>query len=122
MLKRVSTILIILLSFSAALAGPDQYFQYIYPMPDSKYISTETTLIFRFNEKWQNVINPSLLAIDVKGQKSGVHPGKIIHADDQKTIIFKPFQKFALYETVFVEIDINLNEEIGKVKYTRNLW
>lgn len=118
MLKRFSTILIIFLSFTAAVAGPDQYFQYIYPLPDSRYISTETTLIFRFNEKWQNVINPSLLAIDVKGQKSGVHPGKIILADDQKTIIFKPFQKFALHETVFVEIDINSSEEIRKVKYS----
>jgi hypothetical protein len=118
MLKRFFTILIIFLSVLAAVARSDQYFQYIYPIPDSKYISTETTLIFRFNEKWQNVINPSILAIDVKGQKSGVHPGKIILADDQKTIIFKPFQKFALHETVFVEIDINLGEEIRKVKYT----
>ena len=96
MLKSFFTIQIIFLSVLAADGRPDQYFQYIYPIPDSKYISTETTLIFRLNEKWQNVINPSLLEINVKGQKSGVHPGKVILADDQKTIIFKPFQKFAL--------------------------
>jgi hypothetical protein len=118
MLKSFFTLQIIFLSVLAADGRPDQYFQYIYPIPDSKYISTETTLIFRFNEKWQNVINPSLLVINVKGQKSGVHPGKVILADDQKTIIFKPLQKFALHETVFIEIDLNLNDENRRVEYT----
>jgi hypothetical protein len=80
------------------------YFQYIFPIPNSKYVSTYTTIIIRFKEEWPNDLKFSSLKINVDGELSGNHDGTITLAHDQKTIIFKPNQKFAPHEVVKVEI------------------
>ena len=79
-------------------------YQYLSPVPGSKLNSTETNIIIKTGDVFDNSIldEPSLLI--VSGSKSGVHSGEIILAEEGRTIIFKPYNRFADGENVTVEI------------------
>ena len=101
---RLTTILLLIIFNIAVYAQDGNYFQYISPKPGSKYISNQTTIIFRFKEKWHDLIEVSALNIKAYGTESGSHKGEIILSDDKKTYIFRPFQKFIPGEKVKVII------------------
>jgi len=107
-LKKIIFIIMLFAFVFDTVAQYEDYFQYIFPKPGSKFISTETTLIIRFCDKWQKNIDPSLFEIKIDGEQSGSHTGDIILADDQRTYIYTPLQKFAPDETVSIEINIDL--------------
>ncbi len=88
-----------------------QLVQYLFPLPGSKYNSTQTTIAVRFGDTINmSSINNKLFL--VSGTTSGNHSGEVVLADDQKTIIFKPKQPFNTGETV----DVNVRQELCRHK------
>ncbi len=99
------TIVFSMLSFSPLLAGSQSYpYQYISPVPGSENNSREGTIILREG----NIIDRSTLwnsdFLEVFGSISGKIKGEIILSSDEKTIIFKPGQKYQPGEEVTVRI------------------
>jgi hypothetical protein len=103
-LKKYLTTLIIFLSILNIAAQDESYFQYIFPKPGSKFISTQTTLIFRLFDKWMNKINPNHIRVRIEGAKSGKHNCKIIFADQNQVILVKPNPPFLSNEKVSVKV------------------
>jgi len=82
---------------------PDRY-QFLSPKPGSIGHNPETSIIMRFGEQIDNKnIQPECLQVD--GDKSGSHTGKLILASDKKTLIFKPHRPFILNEDVHVQLN-----------------
>jgi len=87
-------------------------YQFISPVPDSKMILPETNIIIREGE----FIDESTLSgnkLNVFGSVSGKHPGSMVLSDDQKTIIFKPYNSFSGGETVYVEYNGGMRKVSG---------
>jgi len=97
----------------------DKY-QYLSPVPGSKLNSNETTIIIRFGDPFENYGLENGLV--VRGNKSGLHKGKIIFAENNRTLIFKPNNQFADEEVITVELNNNLrtvsNELIPALQYS----
>ena len=89
-------------------------FQYRSPLPDSKLLSRETNIIFSSGD----FIDRNTLAdnnlIKVVGSESGVHTGKLILSDDNKTVVFNPDKPFAAGETVTVTLKSGIKTLSGK--------
>ncbi len=78
--------------------------QYISPLPGSTLITPGTSIALRQGEPIApDTVRPDLF--HVTGSSSGLHPGSAVLSDDQKTLVFKPQQPFALGETVQVVVD-----------------
>jgi len=77
--------------------------EYFSPLPNAEYVSTGETIAIRYGPTL-NAQNLASLKIDVQGSKSGPHTGRIILAEDQRTVIFKPDQRFTPAEKVKVAI------------------
>jgi hypothetical protein len=78
-------------------------YQFLSPQPGSVGHNPETSIIIRFGEQIdKNIIQSQFL--EVEGEKSGSHTGKLILASDNKTLIFKPNKPFLLKENVRVRI------------------
>lgn len=97
----------------------DKY-QYLFPIPGSKLNSIETNIIIRFGDPFENYgLENSII---VRGSKSGLHNGKIILAENNRTLIFKPNNLFADEEVITVELNKNLrtvsNEQIPALQYS----
>ena len=95
-------------------------FQYLSPVPGSKLNTIETNIIIRYGDAFDNYnIGNSLV---VTGSKSGYHTGKVILAEDNKTLIFKPDTQFSDGEVVTVEFNPNLktvlNKQVPDLKYS----
>ncbi|MGE5458479.1 MAG: aryl-sulfate sulfotransferase, partial [Methanococcaceae archaeon] len=91
--------IVLILFYNAAEA--QKAYTYISPKPNSTLVSGETNIIL----KSAGNVNPSSLTSDfisVKGDKSGIHTGKLILSDDKRTIIFKPLSGFVPNEMVTV--------------------
>ncbi len=88
-------------------------FQYLSPVPGSKLNSKETNIIIKPGNEFDKsyIARPS--SITVTGNKSGIHRGKIILAEDNRTLIFKSYEKFTNSETVTVQLN-NLKTSSGK--------
>jgi hypothetical protein len=87
-------------------------YQFISPKSGSENNTRESTIIIRQGED----INSSTLDQDrviVKGSQSGLIPGELILSTDNKTIIFKPFNKFVPDETVQVKIKTGIETTSG---------
>lgn len=101
----VVLITVVLLPFGSskiAQAEPQTH-PYLSPLPDSKYNPEGTTIAVRYGDTFSETsLNRWLFT--VTGSVSGKHDGKIILANDQKTVIFKPEQPFAPGEDVTVRI------------------
>ncbi len=93
-------------------------FQYLNPMPNSSYVSINSNIIIRQGSVISRAsINNDL--IDAVGAKSGVHKGKVILADDSRTLVFTPFAPFQNDEEVTVTLKHGLmtvnGSDIGKL-------
>ncbi len=78
-------------------------FQYINPLPNSSYVSVNSNIIIRKGNSINKAsINDNL--IEAVGTKSGVLAGKIILADDFRTLIFTPSAPFQTDEEVTIKL------------------
>jgi hypothetical protein len=82
---------------------PSSY-EYVFPLPNSQFISPSTTVILRFGS-----INPKSLinlsqTINAVGEQSGKHNGTTILAADKRTLIFKSDTEYLPGETVNISI------------------
>jgi hypothetical protein len=117
-----SITLVCLLSFgflfwgyiNLACAQEPTPFEYVSPRPGAELVRPETTIAVRHGEIMDEA-SISGQRFTVAGSKSGVHQGRVILADDQKTVIFKPDIPFTLGETVTVTLDRGLKTTTGKV-------
>ncbi len=89
----------------------DKY-QFLSPKPGSVGHNPETNIIIRFGEKIDNNTIQSQF-VEVEGDKSGSHTGKLIQASDNKTLIFKPDRPFLLKENVRVRISKGISAVSG---------
>lgn len=88
-------------------------YQYLNPLPNSSYVSINSNILIRQG----NVINKSSITnnlIDAVGTKSGLHTGKIILANDSRTLIFTPSIPFKTDEDVIVNLKDGLMTQDGQ--------
>ena len=87
---------------------------YLSPAPNSQYVKRQTNIIIKTGDYYDinSVKIPSV--INVRGTKSGLHEGKLILAEANKTLIFKPKNIFDYAETVYVNISNGLETNSGK--------
>ncbi len=78
-------------------------YQYISPMPNSKLNTPYTSIIIREGSVLDKTNNLNNL-LEVVGSKSGIYNGEILLVENSKTILFKPYQPFAEYESVTVKL------------------
>jgi hypothetical protein len=79
--------------------------QYLNPLPNSSYVSVNSHILIRQG----GVINKTSIndnLIQVVGLKSGIHSGKLILANDARTLIFTPNTLFQTNE----EVSVSLND------------
>ena len=62
-------------------------------------------------------MDPSQLRVEINGNKSGSHEGKLLFSNNQETYIFKPDRRFATDETVNVKILFDLKEKKNEFSY-----
>ncbi len=104
--------LLISLSFLSICYSQSNYnidkFEYLSPVPSSKYLSPSTNIIIRFGEALKNfnVNNSSLVNVD--GYLSGHHEGSLYITKDSKTIVFNPYILFTNGEIVEVKLSSGL--------------
>lgn len=89
-------------------------FYYLSPVPGSKYVSENTTIIFRPNAAFKNQRPDWTSSVRVEGSDSGVHAGGWIFARDSKTVIFRPHQRFDQGEVVTVFVDGTAGDPNGQ--------
>lgn len=97
----------LLISFAASAQ-----FTYISPVPGSSYHNPETNIILKVKDP---VDATTLLpgTVSVSGSLSGEHTCKIILADDQKTILLNPVNRFSENETVSVIVHQGFRKKSG---------
>ncbi len=76
---------------------------YLSPKDGDIYVPSKTTLIIRPIGDIVRLHSASDFSFTVIGSQSGVHTGKILISDDNRTIIFKPNNPFTLNEKVAVK-------------------
>jgi len=77
-------------------------FYYLSPLPDSRLVSSQTTLIFRATDEFEARQRDWTQQVSVLGSASGTHQGRWIRSRDNRTVIFEPDQPFTHGETVRV--------------------
>jgi len=111
-LKTFFTCLMLLAPSILAQEFAISQYQYVSPVPDSKMILPQTNIIIREG----NTIDKATLfnnSLTVIGSVSGMHQGSLVLSDDQKTILFKPFNVFIRGETVYVHYDEGISKFNG---------
>ena len=102
-----------LLGLSQMIIAQPSGFEYLSPKPNSILNSRLTNIIIlQGNLIDKASISESLLTVN--GSESGVHKGKILLSDDNKTIIFNPLNPFSPNETVSVKLANGITEMGGK--------
>ncbi len=87
-------------------------FSYINPQPNSLYVSVTSNILIRQGNKIdRSSIDGSI--IEAVGSKSGIHTGKIILANDSRTLIFTPAAPFQTNEDVTVTLKDGLRTTDG---------
>jgi Arylsulfotransferase (ASST)/Secretion system C-terminal sorting domain/Cep192 domain 4 len=87
-------------------------FNYVNPVPNSNYVSIYSTVIIRQGDEIdKSSINSDL--IELVGSKSGLHNGRLILAEDSRTLIFRPAVPFQTGEDVTVKLNDGLMTENG---------
>jgi len=86
---------------STSYSDPPQYYS---PLQNAEYVSTGATIAVRYGPAL-TAQNISGLNFTVQGAKSGLHDGKVVLADDHKTVIFKPASPFTPGEQVTVNVN-----------------
>ena len=104
----------IALLLQSAGAQQSVRYQYVFPKPDSRYVSTETNIILRPGiEIEKSSVTPSL--IRVEGSRSGVHRGEMVLSDDQRTVVFNLRQPLFENERVSVDVAAGLRGTDGSI-------
>jgi len=87
-------------------------FKYIYPQPNSSYVSINSSILIRQGSKIERSgVNGSI--IKAVGSISGVHTGKIILANDSRTLVFTPAAPFQTNEDITVTLKSGLKTVDG---------
>ncbi len=111
---KINFIIIGLILFACSSFGQSNtQFEYVNPLPGSKYVSPETNIIIKpggIIDK--SSVNPDLIL--VTGSKSGIHNGKFLLSDDSRTLVFNPAVKFSSYEKVTVQLRDGIKTAQGK--------
>ena len=94
-------------------------FKYLSPRPDARYVPPQSTLIFRAGDELMQGGTSWTSLVKVEGERSGIHEGSWITADDSYTIIFKPHRGFAIGEIVTVSLNA---EDIGQKAKQRSYY
>ena len=91
----------------------------IYQSPNDgdTYVPERTTLIVRPYPSFVRGRSEKDFSFDVHGESSGTHSGKVLISDDNETLVFKPYQPFALNERVNVTLSISGMENTVPVSY-----
>jgi hypothetical protein len=89
-------------------------YQYISPLPGSKYKNPETNIILKNGDPIDpKSLNSSL--INISGSLSGLHTARIVLSNDGKTIVVYPSPKFAEGETVAVAVSDGFKKKSGAI-------
>jgi hypothetical protein len=86
------------------IAQSDNYshFNYISPVPNSQYVSPLSNIIIRTTDDIDRLVINSKDLIEVTGAISGLHKGKLILLEDNRTFIYNPESPFTEGEAVTV--------------------
>jgi len=87
-------------------------YQYISPMPNSKLNTPYTSIIIREGSVLDKTKNLNSI-LEVVGSKSGFHNGELLFVENSKTILFKPYQPFAEFESVTVKLNAGIITTTG---------
>ena len=103
---KIRTSLYLLILTAVQFSYPQEFnrtdFEYISPIPKSGMNMPETNIIIRYGSAYSSIDVYSQKLLEVKGEKSGVHSGEIIFAENNRTLLFNPDFSFQLGETVTV--------------------
>ena len=103
--RRLTLLLgLILLATGLIASQPHPTIQYVFPLPDSKALSRQTTIILRFHPQYTDQIDQLGNLIQVSGSIQGSYEGDLFFSTDERTIIFKPDSYFRIDEEVTVTI------------------
>jgi hypothetical protein len=94
--------------------------QYYSPLSNANYVSKGATIAVRYGPVLSEG-NIEDLQFTVTGSTSGLHTGKTILADDQKTVIFEPADPFTPGEQVKVRLSglsLNRQTDYAPLAYT----
>ena len=113
-ISKISSFIIISILFTCfSYAQSDNRFEYVNPLPGSKYVSPETNIIIKPGSIINNAsVSPDLIL--VTGSKSGIHSGKFFLSDDSRTLVFNPAVKFSPFEEVTVKLKDGIKTADGK--------
>jgi len=113
-MNRIARILVLLLSFAASVFARQESAKFIYlsPRPNSDLVSLSTNIILRTAEKLDR-LSLQVSQIRVSGSKSGVHTGRFVLSDDERTTIFLPSESFAVCESVAVSVGTGIKTVRG---------
>ncbi|MEJ2613739.1 MAG: arylsulfotransferase family protein, partial [Ignavibacteriaceae bacterium] len=113
-ISKISSVIIISILFTCfSYAQSDTQFEYVNPLPGSKYVSPETNIIIKPGSIiYKASISPELIV--VTGSKSGIHSGKFLLSDDLRTLVFNPAVKFSPFEKVTVKLKDGIKTADGK--------
>jgi len=104
----ITVFLISFIIFSSAVATVI----YTDPADNAVHVNTENKILISFDRNIQTIYQKT--DIVVNGTVSGFHDGEMIFTKDGKSLIFKPFQPFALNEIVKVVLqDANTSGNPG---------
>ena len=75
-------------------------FQYLHPVPGSELVSKQTTIIMRTGDYIGSADFNNFSQIQITGSHSGNHGYDMLLAENDKTVILKPYSEFEPGETV----------------------
>ncbi len=107
--KLYSCIILFFVFYFHLIAQSDEYshFNYISPVPNSQYVSPLSNIIIRSVDNIEKSVLGEKDIIEVTGTISGLHKGKLILLEDNKTLIFNLESPFTEGETITVVFKVN---------------
>lgn len=111
MINRISLLVFFLLlnlpGFNYNLNASNNYppaVLYLHPIPNSEYVSRQTTLLLRFKPEYRVTGEDLQNLFTVNGDLHGDYSGKTFFSDDSLTIIFKADESFEAAENITVTL------------------
>ena len=101
------------ISVQAQSINTGQY-QYLSPVPGAGMVMPSTGIIIRYGTSYSAADEKSITNIIVRGDKSGIHKGRLLLLEDNNTLTFKPYTPFTPGEKVTVEL--------SKIKLTNDAY
>ena len=110
-----SFLLLILFSYPGVLAQNKNtnLFTYLSPVPNSKMVMPSTEIIIRYKTAFSALTSQNLNDIQVTGERSGLHKGKLLLLKENNILSFKPFNPFDYGEKVTIELKNTFKLEDG---------